>query len=485
LAKRLDPETHAKHEATADKSTEIIYLTYKDDVDPSNGWTSLSHDPMCNICDVNPQLFMIIGLTAVAQACAGETVAIILYYRPSIEAMKQYVAQVCFFKEVDEEHRNKITIGSPEALLGSSAAVVHFVCIQSRTLGEKEPKGHSTDARRRWVALSRASRKLYLYCEHMEFSTVKATANLQREFDSKGVCIEIEVDPRNSVPQALAEVIDVPVTEDETRSLAELGISIWISFFDEMRNLSTDKGRMASCLGFMTSPGEWRNTWDNMKWYVENVPVPQLPAYSDDSSYQCNSRSLDEPLFIPLLILNIQGPNAAWGVLQFVALGEWDGEKHARLHSSCSRLLSSALRLCQEKAILPSACLKIENHKMEKEKIGKQEFFAQHCNSVRPSFCIRSGPDENDDRLFKLYTGMGTPLDREDVTGCVFMTKDYSIIGAILYLLKQKSQSANLFQLLCRDATAENSSVPGEDVYSSVCEAVAAFTDTPSEYSSR
>ena len=80
---------------------------------------------------------------------------------------------------------------------------------------------------------------------------------------------------------------------------------------------------------------------------------------------------------------------------------------------------------------------------------------------------------------------MGTPLDREDVTGCVFMTKDYSIIGAILYLLKQKSQSANLFQLLCRDATAEKSSVPGEDVYSSVCEAVAAFTDTPSEYSSR
>ena len=122
---------------------------------------------------------------------------------------------------------------------------------------------------------------------------------------------------------------------------------------------------------------------------------------------------------------------------------------------------------------------------MEKERIGDHEFFAKHCNSDRPAFCIRSGADETADRLFKLYTGMGTPMDREDVTGCVFMTKDYSIIGAILYLLKHESQNANLFQLLCRDATAENSSFSGKDVYRSVHEAVAAFADTPSEYSSQ
>ena len=178
----------------------------------------------------------------------------------------------------------------------------------------------------------------------------------------------------------------------------------------------------------MTSPTEWRGIWENMEWNVAGSKAPELQTYSWDESYRFDSDSLEAALFIPLFIVHMQSPTAAWGVLQFVSTSEWDGSKHERLHSTCYRLLSEALRLCKEKQLLSSACLTIEYHKLDKEKQGANIFYAKHCGRVRPSFCIRSSPDEDADRIFKIYTGMGVPTDHKDVTGCVFIAKNLSLI---------------------------------------------------------
>ena len=112
--------THANHEASTEKSTELVYMWFKDYYDPSNGWQPLSTEPLASRCDVNPQIFMIIGSAAITQAGSGETVAIILLYKPTIEAMKQYIERLCTARELRQAYRKNIIVGSPEAMLGSS-----------------------------------------------------------------------------------------------------------------------------------------------------------------------------------------------------------------------------------------------------------------------------------------------------------------------------------------------------------------------------
>ena len=57
---------------------------------------------------------------AITQAGSGETVAIILLYKPTIEAMMQYLERLCTAREFRQAYRKNIIVGSPEAMLGSS-----------------------------------------------------------------------------------------------------------------------------------------------------------------------------------------------------------------------------------------------------------------------------------------------------------------------------------------------------------------------------
>ena len=89
-------------------------------------------------------------------------------------------------KEVD--YMSRIIIGSPEALRGSSVEVCRFVCLQSRTDSEKEPKGHSLDDKRRWISITRSSDVLVLHVQDMQHvSEELVTARLQKIMSAEGM----------------------------------------------------------------------------------------------------------------------------------------------------------------------------------------------------------------------------------------------------------------------------------------------------------
>ena len=104
------------------------------------------------------------------------------------------------------------------------------------------------------------------------------------------------------------------------------------------------------------------------------------------------------------------------------------------LQESIASHITLALAGCQAKGALPGARFSHEFHKLEMEAIEDNHWYAKSCAATRSALCIRSNKDE---RLLKVYLGMGTELDHPHVKGCVFMASDYAIVGSLLYQLSQ------------------------------------------------
>ena len=154
---------------------------------------------------------------------------------------------------------------------------------------------------------------------------------------------------------------------------------------------------------------------------------PQMPVFS-----QTRSVAQTFLTFVLHIVLNIQSKDSAWGVSNYVSPYEWISKMNDDLQQHWEDLVARALQLCKPKGDLLDSTAVNEFHKLDKDIIDGDTYYAQHCGSIRPAYCVRSASNK---REFKIYFGQGHELDHAEVRGCVFYVKNYHLLGAMLHVL--------------------------------------------------
>lgn len=74
----------------------------------------------------------------------------------------------------------------------------------------------------------------------------------------------------------------------------------------------------------------------------------------------------------------------------------------------------------------------IRQHKLKREEVAGAEYYSQSCSSVRAAYIIQ---DAREQPVLKVYHGMGTELQRDDVSSLVLTTKHMRPLGLFLRIL--------------------------------------------------
>ena len=79
----------------------------------------------------------------------------------------------------------------------------------------------------------------------------------------------------------------------------------------------------------------------------------------------------------------------------------------------------------------------VDYHKLDAEEIGNAIHFTKHCGRVRTAICLCRG----NNRLVKLYPGMGTRHQSDDILSCVVTVKDVACMAQLLTALVDATET--------------------------------------------
>ena len=197
----------------------------------------------------------------------------------------------------------RIRVCTPEGAQGETFTHVVFLALQRRHKDESEPAGHSDQAARRLVALTRARRTLVVLGEAMSWKRYTGpTRLLQSELDSSPHRVRL-VDHRKAggtgetrAPAYVSFLFGVQISQAAKRLLGILGLDP-DRRIDSSLELASDelcaaalsvapKKQDIAAADFFTQPNEWRKQWDKLDWSnmggVRTVPsVPKSAGHPD------------------------------------------------------------------------------------------------------------------------------------------------------------------------------------------------------------
>ena len=139
----------------------------------------------------------------------------------------------------------------------------------------------------------------------------------------------------------------------------------------------------------MCDPTSWWDEWNRLNWSVHRAP-PALPEFSIKQDgytfiqdFDSVHLGIERIVFLPILILNLQSENSAWGVLKYVSPCGWSATLEKALQEHCHDMVTEALRLCHIQGVLKESKVTNEFHNLDKEEIAGNIHYAQSCSEVR------------------------------------------------------------------------------------------------------
>ena len=136
---------------------------------------------------------------------------------------------------------------------------------------------------------------------------------------------------------------------------------------------------------------------------------------------------LEKSFLVPVVPLHIFGKKAVWCALQF-ANKEWPKSEDMEDFFGLAKLI---LQRTKEFLDDETLSVSVQYHKLNVEELGNSVHFTKHCGSVRPAICLCRGSN----RLVKLYPGMGTRHQSNDIVSCVVTVKDVAFVAQLLAAL--------------------------------------------------
>ena len=346
-------------------------------------------------CVFGRTLFTLITSVAKAWLQQRMTVGIIVLYRHSVNVLETWRSGL------QEEEQARIAVGTPETVQGDTFHKVIFLSLQRRKPEETAPGGHSTHAGRRLVGLTRASHELLILAEAMERSVNSRTSQFQSLFD-ENVCLD-----RAEESVRLFRALDLPEPTLQSFPWPEAE-----HFQEHTRTAAVE---------FMQKPSEWQAAWTQMEWQPPNRQIPAVPAPREDNEENATA------LLIPTLPMVSFGRTSIFMPLNFVlpeAASHHDNQ-------DTNAILDGLMRKCADNN--SSYRYSTRHHKLKSEEFGGDvSYYAQACNTLRAAHVLEN---EYGKDLLKVYHGMGTELQRDEVASLVLTASDMPALSAFLEVL--------------------------------------------------
>ena len=170
--------------------------------------------------------------------------------------------------------------------------------------------------------------------------------------------------------------------------------------------------------------------------------------------------------------LHIFGKSAVWCALQFANKAWPQSEDVEDLFGLAKLILWRTQRLLKDDTVFVS----VDYHKLDAEEIGNAIHFTKHCGRVRPAICLVRGKN----RLVKLYPGMGTRHQSDDILSCVVTVKDVACMAQLLTALVDATGTvpnalkicAEGIRVYCKDQLPDGCRKPGAEIFSDLQGAV-------------
>ena len=181
-----------------------------------------------------------------------------------------------------------------------------------------------------------------------------------------------------------------------------------------------EERRGTAAVEFMQRPSEWRETWNRMEWATPNRQIPPVPAPRQESEENATA------MLIPTLPMVSFGRTSIFMPLNFVlpeATSHHDNQ-------DTNAILDHLMRQC---AANTNYTYETRHHKLKSEEFGQDvSYYAQACNTLRAAHVLQN---EYGKDLLKVYHGMGTEFQRDEVASLVLTASDMPALNAFLQVL--------------------------------------------------
>jgi hypothetical protein len=160
-------------------------------------------------------MFTCIALQAL-RASERHHVAIISYYSSVLAAMSLHIANLAraASETVGNGNLSNIRFLTPEAAVGHTVEVVHFIACQPRYSSDSAPQGHQLELGRRYVSLPRASERLYVWVSKMDLAEEEYTRKLQ--LFAKLTAIDFQ---QTDIVEAVRQLFSMHIRWEQARDL--------------------------------------------------------------------------------------------------------------------------------------------------------------------------------------------------------------------------------------------------------------------------
>ena len=160
-------------------------------------------------------MFTCIALQAL-RASERHHVAIISYYSSVLAAMSLHIANLAraASETLGNGNLSNIRFLTPEAAVGHTVEVVHFIACQPRYSSDSAPQGHQLELGRRYVSLTRASERLYVWVSKMDLAEEEYTRKLQ--LFAKLTAIDFQ---QTDIVEAVRQLFSMHIRWEQARDL--------------------------------------------------------------------------------------------------------------------------------------------------------------------------------------------------------------------------------------------------------------------------
>ena len=180
------------------------------------------------------------------------------------------------------------------------------------------------------------------------------------------------------------------------------------------------QGNMAA-VTFLQQPQNWQQIWSNMQWQPPQRTVPGIPRALPADQGQ------GEILLIPAMPMVNMGHTSMFVPLNMISKEEQNTGHHA------NQLTNQVMQfVCRQTAEACGATHTIRHHKLQHEEVGGAEYYTKSCSSLRAAHLLQGA---NGSTLLKVYHGMGTELQRWDVSSLVLTARDMNALAIFLRVL--------------------------------------------------
>ena len=202
------------------------------------------------------------------------------------------------------------------------------------------------------------------------------------------------------------------------------------------KELVAMKEKEPACATFMASPGMWHHSWQDIDF--GETPQKYKPAPKGVLP-ESEARVSKEAKLIPWMAWNLSGKKATWGAINFALPSKIQSYSDGDMQEHAAKIVQEVIERINAHCPDAPYTIRHEHHKLVKEELNFRQYYAKHCSSERTAICVLDASSEK--RLLKMYLGMGTKLDREDVCGLVTICKDMTLLGALFSVLQNMRRS--------------------------------------------